>query len=356
MRRLDARIIKEYYSIIKEQSASKWITNSDLLNPSDEMLNIFIEMFFKNIKTFSMEEAKRQLEKKDKTENDSTFDEELESIIEDKGFKLCTEVLEDILVYVISTDYKDGKDLLEYILNTDIDIVVKELNSNLNFARLALKYYLKYLVSKSEFIISTDQENLIWESHRFLGRLIENRGYSTLNDTARNVLMDLYFDIANASAEMEDYELVDIPTVERVDETFCSYFDEMLASNIRNIYFKQNGIDTSNKEYMEMIKKRIIRVILADAYLDMKIADFEAEDEDGTLSEEETDALEFIENCAYDDNYSLPEDSKLRTIIYRHFFYYNSNGKVSRRDDMGVLSEYDDVKVISKINPLCYLD
>ena len=347
MTKFDRIVFEEYLEYLNNSFNNQSITYNLMLNPSNRVIEEMTILIYKILKNESDNVMSKAMDSIDIDYDSEIYRQESSSASHIAYRDYCIGILESTMTYLLLRPSKEGNELRDYILNNNINEVIDRFNEDISFAQFIILFYIKYLVSKKYLTITEKEEEQAWVQYDCLKNLCVNKGYLTINDIVRNSLMEMINDIK------ETYYDEDI---------VCHMIDEFFETDIRDVYLKQNGIDLSNFDYVKMLKKYIVRVVLSDAYIDLKVlehsSDFEVEEEmndiEDTMELKEIEAMNYIEKAAENEEFSLPEDFEMRKEIYLHFHFYNSNSEIDRTEDLNSLG--DCVKTIKRTNPLCYLD
>lgn len=347
MTKFDRIVFEEYLEYLNNSFNNQSITYNLMLNPSNRVIEEMTILIYKVLKNESDNVMSKAMDSINIDYDSEIYRQESSSASHIAYRDYCIGILESTMTYLLLRPSKEGNELRDYILNNNINEVIDRFNEDISFAQFIILFYIKYLVSKKYLTITEKEEEQAWVQYDCLKNLCVNKGYVTINDIVRSALMEMIDDIKQNYCDKD---------------TICLMIDEFFKTNIRDIYLKQNGIDMSNTDYVKRLKKYIVRVVLSDAYMDLKMMEhsssLEFEDElcdiEDSMELEEIEAMNYIEEAAQKEEFSFPEDPNVRKQIYLHFHFYNSNSEIDRTEDLNSLG--DCVKTIKRTNPLCYLD
>jgi len=347
----DRKMLNNYFEILKKKYGQSIFEIEKLLSPENEVITLFAESFVDTMAKHSYEIAIKMME--DEEEFEENNDSELKSKIIENQFDICVVTLQRVLTYIKLRGKKEDENFYNDIVKSDIEDTCSQLTYNSKFINKAMEYYIKYLVSISLCLITSFEETEFFNQNLLIENLDINKGYETISDIIRMVLMELFNDFMhpkNYYGEVEEINISD----EELWENMCRIIDEFLTSEIRDVYLKQNDIDINDKAFVRKIKNYAVRVLLADAYLDFMIVE---KDEvlgeyEEPLTAKEEEAIEYLNNCT---RYELPNESLIRTEIYRHFFYYNENHNLDRKKDLNYIDDKSKAHAIMKIDPFIVL-
>lgn len=259
----------------------------------------------------------------------------------------CRDIIIDALIHMYLFPSIEGAKMIVKIENTDfLDTVTGFLN-DIPFAARIIAHYYGYLYEKERLNISSNQVKKLYYSHPIFATLETHRGYTTITDLARTILWDIYDDLKN------DYTDKDI--FQKIDSFLC---DNSMGLS----YFAHIGIDVSDESMVATIKRYMVNAILADAYVSLKLDDYDkAATYDPELfagleffDAEERQALSILENA---ERVALPQDKHVRYEIYYRFFEYLENVPAEiRRKNLAIIEENGDSPKVLKLNPLSQLE
>lgn len=357
--------LTEYFDYLR--SKDKTLPNEEkMMFPNDDIIKDMKKKFFELLNDTSTMRTEQRLSANIDYEGD--IETKIGDDIEEKNknsvmrFYVNTyfiSVLRDVLTYLLAlkeTNKANAKDKLvfSYITNNHIRTVIANLEKGKDFADTTIKYYIQYLIAKHNFILTSDYEDDIFDKYEIITTLDINKGYTTINDLIRRILEDMYgdyysFNQANIQEEEND-----------ISDELLVTIDEFFFSDKQDTYLLDNGIDDANKEFIRKLKEYTARIVLADAFLDFTIMKFDCESTDGNLDDyfiqEEKEAYEFIEAVIESGEYLLPVDAEVRHDIYKHFYFYNRELDLDRKDDLKKMIDGDESEKLLKLNPLCFLE
>lgn len=339
MRDISKKLLNRYLILMQERLQGKIITINDLLNPSIDIVDEFQHILIVEVNdsaratTNNITEAVSQSIDAD----DDELSNECEIMFTKNVFLAYVDILEGIFLYLIFSHNSDDEKFLNELVQHSSDELTNMIIDDGDTSQRLILCYIKYLIFKSESLITNQEEEFIIENNRFLSYLADYKGYNTIADLLRSSIMDLYYDqLLTRGINRESFRVI----------------DNLIYSDMLNMYFSQNGINTNDKGYLDGMKKYLVRLILADAYTDLKIcSDNPSDDDDDQLLKSEMAALEYIEGCINSEEYLLPESEDVRFTIYRHFFDFSDNLSTSRKQEMEDLDEETHRKVML-LNPL----
>lgn len=264
-----------------------------------------------------------------------------------------------VLIYLVSIKEinkldETDKTILSYIIETNINEVIANLGEQGEFADIMISYYIKFLISKHNFILSDDFESDIYTKYPIIKNVDTNKGYTTINDKIRNILITMYDDYCDLNSIKEGADDDDI------DDGFLMQVDDFLNSNKYDSYIENEGISVTDKSFITEFKQYISRIILADAFIDFMLLKYDCESTDNTFDDfftkEEIEAIEFIESLAENGYFALPVNIEIRHEIFKHYFLYNREIRLDRSKDVEDLIDGDDAPKLLKLNPICFLE
>lgn len=337
---LHRHMIQNYYAIIKAHYDQDSFKGSFLMNPPAEIIEETIHVLHNLIIDEATETAQNQISCyqdviDDENEDEEELKEDAKYIIEKKVVQYQIDVLKAVLTYVLAYNHERGNEIINYMVQTNITDVINRLNTDSIFEKEMILYYIRYLVCKSEAMLSSYVEEKIERENMLVYNLAYNKGISTIADLAKQAFMDLYEDLKDTHG-----------FVEKV----WSMLDRFINENVCLNYFEENNIDTSDKNYLQMVKRILVRSLLSDAYIDLKCTEEEYGMDEEEMHPEDIDAIDYIEMILESGEYTLPEDSLVRHNIYLHAIVYNSEIVPYREIDFESLGEDTKEHVLS-INP-----
>ena len=336
---LRRNMMTNYYKIIKSYYNDNVVSEKTLLNPSTKI----IEETLDSLVTTILEQAEKSTEGDinfmlEQDGEDAEIDkEEVEEMIEKNILLNQIDVIRVVLINIIAFPTDMGNKILKYISERSITTILDEFNTNHNFQKSIIFYYIQYLVSKSEGLLSSYKESNILNEYKIVWNLAYHKGVDSLADLAKQAFIELYEDLLEVYGHTNKV---------------WSMLDRFIYGDTNHIYFTQNEIDVNNKAYLKVVKNVLVRAILSDAYIDLKCIEYEDEAAgDNTLSSEEVEALEYIRDLGNEEEYRLPSDDEVRHTIYSHALEFNTEIVPYREADFDSLEEESKTHVLT-INPL----
>lgn len=355
MYEINEKMLKTYTLLMQERFPDTKLTFEVLMNPSDEIIDEFQSILINEVTDYSVGAAKVDLDR-DLEYYGSRYDEEptrayidsrKDYFMTKEVFQTYIDILEGVYIYLVLNPTPENEEFLNALISADTENVVNHfLDDEGNIVKQLITCYVRYLMCRSEALITKVAEREVIENHKFIWNINNSKGYDTLSDMLRGAVWDLYNDLKNIHGDAKEIYMI---------------LDEFIYSNTRLAYFVQNGINPNNKQYLNMIKNYLIRVILADAYTDLKLDQIEAEsrddNEDGDLDlfPIEVSAIEYIESAVEREEYELPEDNNMRYSIYVHFLKQLDEITSIKRGYLDNLDEETKEK-IATLNPLSVFD
>lgn len=328
MLELHKRMIANYYRNLKE-NYSEDVIKHGIMNPSQKVIEAFNDDLENELRAQATLLSQAEInEIRSLDADDAETEQEVKYIIEKDVTELLIGILKCALIYNIAFPSEYGNELVQYIDSTSITEVLNRYNYEGSFKNEINLNYIKYLVSKAEALITSYQESVIISQTKTIWNLSYNKGMTSIAELAKLSFLELYEDL------LDVYDSTQI---------FWEKLDLFIKEDIYLNYFEQNGIDTSDKKYLKLIKTILIRSILSDAYISLKSIEAELEDvEDDFLTVDEYKAIEHIENAIKSKSYVLPKDKNVRHNIYCQAVSYNSEILPYREEYFNDLD--DDVK------------
>lgn len=350
MDEISVRMLHLYLTMVNERYKGENITLDILMNPQVELLDEFQDILAGEIVDISKINANKSIqldiEQFGTLPTQDRIDSQNDYFLAKETLLRYIDILQDVYIYLYLNPSSENEEFLNALINANTENVVSHFLDDGDIAYKLLTCYIRYLVCKSEALITSAEEHDAIQNNRFIWNISNTKGYDTLSDMIRTTIMELYNDLINVHGLNRDVYKV---------------MDEFLLGNSRLHYFMQNGIDVRNKKYLEIVKKYMIRIVLADALADIKLDEEEIEsyedNEDGTfdLNELEIRALEHIDECIENGVYTLPNDEEVRVKIYEHFTQFNTEITSFKREQVNTFDEEVHEK-IKTLNPLSILD
>ena len=335
---LHRKMIQNYYGIVKAHYNQDTFKGSFLMNPPTEILEETTSVLHELIVDEATETARNQLacfEDVINDESEEELKEDAAAIIEKETVHYQIDVLRAVLIYALAYAHERGNEIINYMVQTNITDAINRFNTDPVFESEMVLYYIRYLVCKSEAMISSYVEEKIERENMLVYNLSYNKGISTIADLAKQAFIDLYEDLKDTHG---------------YGEKMWSMLDRFINENVCLNYFEENNIDTSDKNYLQMVKKVLVRSILSDAYIDLKCTEEEYGDDDEEMHGEDIESIDYIEMILESGEYILPDDDLVRHNIYLHALIYNSEIVPYREIDFESLGEETKAHVIT-INP-----
>ena len=349
-------------------------SESERMFPNEEVIKDMKEKMFVLLKDLTEKNGQTRLkvENNEYDESENEYEEEIDEEFEDDCLKKDEEkkriyafylnsyfisIIRDVLTYLIAINEvnkcdEKAQNTIKYILEHHIRAVINELRNGGEFTDTMISYYIRYLMAKHNFILSSEYEDEIFDRHDIITKIDINRGYSTINDKIRSMLDSIYDDYYCLNFEPEEDN--------DISEGLLITLDELIFSDIRDTYLVENGIDDRDKRYVNYIKNYMLRIILADAFLDLLMIKIDCEQTDGCLDDfftsEEKEAYDFIEAVIESKKYALPQDLEVRHEIYRHYYFYNRELDLDRTTDLSKLTTQEETAKVLTLNPLIFLE
>lgn len=345
LKTFDKDFVNEYYDLIyTEFGEDDDLQGYDIEEPTQDVVARMTGIFFNNIRGYAETFVTQTYQEHITSENtnDDDLRKEVQKTYLDTIKDVYISIFEDVTIYHLLYPSKEGEELINYIIGQSIETCIENMSNDIDFAHTIIDSYLRYLVKRSQFIISDNQEKALWDDTPILRCIIDNKGYSTISDIAREILMDLYYDYSQNYPE---------------DDRMYLIYDQLFTGSSKDIYLLQNGIDTNNLEQVKLVKSQMFRVMMQDAYIDLKTMEFSQLNPEymgDYMTDEEMQTVDFLEN--EDNQFEIPKDKEIRYTIYSHFFYYNDEDNyMDRKSDMKKMGE-NEKRHITRMNPIYFLD
>lgn len=337
MKSFDITMYDKYRKII---DTSRELNDEMITSPDDNTLDAFTITFFNTIRDSSIKIAECHIRELSLGIGTERLKIEANKIYKSEFFNICADVIASTLIYIFSYPDAKGEKLCNFILLQDIETTVDMLNGDADFTELVLRYYIKYLVAKDKLLISERQESKLYRKYSALRNIYSYKGFTTINDAIREILMNVYLDYTNTHSS--ETMPVDI-------------YDRLLNTNELDSYLKEAGIAIGNSKTVCYIKNQMIHILLADSYISMTLIELALEqfESDEVPSNAREQAISYIESLS--DEITLPSDKTIRKEIYDNFIIYNQDSELIRARDLQSLDEEKHFTVMS-LNPLCNIE
>ena len=338
MNEICLNMLNFYYTMMSEYLGKKELSEDDVLNATDEqVLELFdvlnheiIDMAKKKANDIITEDMDDLKVVPEEDEVNAMYNYHFNNEI----LLAYVDVFEAILVF--ATIYKGSADesVINSIINNNLASTLDRLLNDDDYKLKMTKIFIYYLVSRKEGYITGVEERETINANRYLWNLANNKGFDTLSDYIRIAILDFHKDMSEINS---------------VEDTFKS-IDKFILYNHRPKYYIQNGLDMSDADYAKIIKKYVIRTVLADAYIDLKLDEAEVLSYGNEVNPLQEEAIGYIEGLN-DEEVMLPSDYNLRKVIYAHFINYNLELNINKMDDLNNLNEEEKERVLT-LNPL----
>ena len=238
---LHSRMLREYYTIIKNHYDSSSVMGETLMSPTTDIIKELSERLHKVI----LEEAEKSAQGEialildADQEDDELAKDDVENVIEKEIMLLQIDIIKAVLIYILAIPHERDAQLLSYIHENSITTILEKLNTDSRFEELILIFYVRYLVCKSEGLISSYVESKTQNENKIIWNIAYNKGMNSIADLAKQAFIELYEDLVDTHGYCEKV---------------WSVLDKFINENTCLVYFEQNEIDTSNLSYLKMVK------------------------------------------------------------------------------------------------------
>jgi hypothetical protein len=318
----------------------------------DIMNSTSISGFLSDALAFYKKQAVRYANKQMKRHiREDITEEEAEDYINNVKKDLHHDVIRKALLYCLLYPSKNAELYVNRILTSDFNNVLLEFEDNECFVKETLLYYTRYILQRYFNKITDEQIHLTEDRYYWIRDLYSRKGFDTLNDLARKVLIDIDEALLDVCAQKEEY-----------DKTFDTYF-----SDVEDTYFLYQVFPSIKKDEIEGFKKYQMRIVVADAYLYLKEkaiatqmrddgdSEYEFSEED-IITEEERKLLGLIEQYILEGNTTILDNSRIRHKLLSYFMEYNDVQSFYRDIHHQMMQMTDDIKTLKMINPIYFMD
>ena len=265
-------------------------------------------------------------------------------------------LLENALVYAIETRNKAYLNFIKENLSKIKEVASTEISFKLKTSELAFKNISnKSFIKNDSLIFNSNSNKKTIEKNKELFNEIQKAfaKIESISNYYLNIILDF---LSNTSYKYQEERLYKFITTKEFDKIVMKKY-------------------VLNKEDLAFLKVFIVRKILADNFIEMKVAYYEDEldkrlheidpsyqyntesefDDDVDDLDYDTKTLKFIEKCIDNNDYVLPSDSRLRFYMISNFLTYNNDNNKSYEIET-IESDKKLLKTLKQINPLYKFD
>lgn len=272
------------------------------------------------------------------------LEEDIEKEVENEEFNIYSYVIMKAITYFLINRNEDGYVYINYILRSEFFDIVDELIAGEKISNFIIKNYMRYLIAKAYGTITDEDCEKVFDKYPWLDDLSYNRGFKSLNDKARVILLHM----------VDALEEIDTAP-DKIYEELDNYFSDGKS----NYFMKVEFPDLSNERDIINFKRYQFKLILADSYLSLKGWDLQANDGDAEstipLNEEEAHILTLLEDAILNDDYSRIKNLEIIHSLYNYFLIYNVDNIV-RQTHTELLDAHDSIHILKMVNPIYFMD
>lgn len=334
MNYIELRLMTHYLTFLSSTCSKPGISRTELKCPNSEVLELLLDSFLK----FSYEHAKHLCKSRIEDMYKLHLDFDEKSIIKYEQEKIIAEAIQSASIYMYLNLGTSEESMLNIIFKSSIDDLVRQFFDKEVFTYSIFEEYIKFLVDEYFGFIKESTKDDIVKKVPAIANIPNNKGFISINDISRKVLLDVYTELRASGLKGEELD-------NAIDEYFGNY---KMASIIKKY---ASGIVKDIHEIMGF-KAYQERIIIADSFLILTSAYNLSEI---GLDDADSEILRTLTERIYQGYYGLPEDLGLRHSVYRLFFS-NLLADIPH-DYMGdSLKESGDAKMLRLVNPLFFLD
>lgn len=343
----DTDYLKKYLEFFKIVNGRFGKSLNDLLDPSDELVEMFRQYYMMDTERVARECVMGDLEDDDEYEADDEdleFLEDMEDDVSREEFMCHVDIIKKIVAYMIVNTNETNEKLVNEIIQNDISKVVTAFVENDGYSKMMMKFYIQYIIDMNYNTFFAKRKAKVLKDNPWIDELEYNKGYKTVNDEYRQMIMEKYYDACSLATSIE--------------EIFKS-LDEYFESTELDYYVKEHFPEYNTPEKIRRLKENQLKLVLADAYLALKTYEIKSSDDglewyEMPLSDEETECLDALYSALAEKDYSLLTP-KMRAIIYNEFIA-SAEGDPVYREHVNVLKSQGEDKILRLGNPLYFLD
>lgn len=335
----EASLIKDYVVLLK----AKYPTLNNLENEIDkEKIDLFKASFLNTVNQYAEIASKERINEEKKQYD---FDEEYEETMYQNYFSYnkelkLKEAVQGACVYALATQDECYYDFIHEILDTDIDTTVCKIKGNSPFADEALFLYYRYLKERITNPNFDDIMMFVYDDHDWLVRLENYKGFTTINDLLRDVLVEICFDHN---------------TGEFITDKGTQELDLYFTSKKHDFYLQERFGTILDEKTIQAYKNYQLKLIMSDAYTFLKYASLK--ENEYPLYAEEEEILEDLESALLEQNFQAFTDFQKRRFVYNEFWVNANDDYINaRRNPIRFLIENDEVKTLKMGNPIYFLE
>lgn len=264
--------------------------------------------------------------------------------VSNQEFSFYSGIIKKALVNILYENKEEDAEKVNQILKSDFTDLIREFRKSEELSYYLLEHYIKFLIRLSNSELTSDIIKQLLDKHPWLETISYSKGYMTINEKAREVILDIYGALYD----------VDVTT-----KQFYDALDDYFRNEQSNYFFRDAFPEINSKDGIKKMKDYQLRLIVSDAFLLLKAWHLKnidsPEDEDLEFNAEAIQLLETIEEGIVSGNFDFLASTKMRHNLYACFIFFNDNPFYFNYFT-DILKSYDEDYHLKMINPLYFLD
>ena len=275
---------------------------------------------------------------------DNLDEEKVDLRVQSEEFNLYCIVIREAIIHWLTEPTDTTDEVINFILKTDFCDIVQEFKSRSSFSLYMMRHYILYIFKRNSGLLKDKEIDEIFKKYTWLEELFFSKGYSTINDKARKVLLDMHEALENIDAQKADINKV---------------LDDYFSDGKNNIFLKREFPGMNDEKEILAFKRYQFRLIVADSYLALKSWDIMRNESDVENPDDPQEyrsiLIDYLEDFISDGDYELLRDLETVHQLYGIFFTYNSQDYY-RELHSSLLGANDCLHILKKANCLYFMD